>query len=230
MELTLLKRWVKVLLGKDLFIRTQVNCPTLHYGRKDYDWSFCPLDINKDSIVYSFGIGHDISFDLELIENFGLKVFAFDPTPKSTTWLEAQVLPSEFQYFALGLSDHDGIVEFFETGGKQAVSFTELKLSDKWSGQQPVLLRVCKLSTICSMLNHDHIDILKMDIEGSEYRVIPDLLRSKIPITQILVEFHHRFKEINVAKTRELIKIMNRSGYKIFNVSTSGYEYSFIRK
>jgi FkbM family methyltransferase len=230
MNLIILKRWVKVLLGRDLFMMPQVNCPKIHYGNKEYDWTFCPVGINRESIVYSFGIGRDISFDLALIENFGLKVFAFDPTPKSVAWLESQKLPSEFQYFPLGLSDHDGVMEFFETGGEEAVSFTELKLGEQWDGQQPVFLNVCNLPTICAMLKHDHIDILKLDIEGSEYRVIPDLLQSKIHIDQILVEFHHRFKEIKVAKTRELIKIMNHHGYLIFDISTSGYEYSFIKR
>jgi FkbM family methyltransferase len=229
MDLTILKRWVKVLLGRDLFIMPQVDFPKLHYGRKDYDWTFCPVQINKDSIVYSFGIGRDISFDLALIENFGLKVFAFDPTPKSIAWLESQKLPSEFQYFPLGLSDHDGTMEFFETGGEHAVSYTELKLEDKKVRQQPIFLKVCKLLTICSLLNHDHIDILKLDIEGSEYRVLPDLLQSNIQVDQILVEFHHRFKEIKVAKTRRLIEILNLYGYKIFDISRSGYEYSFIK-
>jgi FkbM family methyltransferase len=225
-----LKRWLKILLGKDLLILPQVNCPTLKYGRDEYDWTFCPVSINKDSIVYSFGVGHDISFDLALIKTFGLKVFAFDPTPKSVAWLKTQSLPSEFQYYPLGLSDHDGTMEFFESGGEQAVSYTEVKSNGQDDHNRPVHLQVCKLSTICSTLRHDHIDILKLDIEGSEYRVIPDILQSNIHVDQILVEFHHWFREIKVAQTRELIKIMNRRGYMIFNISTNGYEYSFIRK
>lgn len=230
MNFSILKRWVKVLIGRDIFVIPQVDCPKLHFGRKDYDWTFCPVEINKDSIVYSFGIGRDISFDLALIENFGLRVFAFDPTPKSVAWLESQILPPEFRYFPLGLSDQDGIMKFFETNGDKTVSYTELELGDQKNGKQPVVLNVCKLSTICAMLQHDHIDILKLDIEGSEYRVIPDILQSSIQIDQILVEFHHRFKEIKVTKTGELIKMMNRHGYLIFDISTSGYEYSFIKR
>jgi len=230
MNLTIVKRWLKILIGKDLFLLPQVNCPKLHYGRKDYDWTFCPMEINRASIVYSFGIGRDISFDLALIENFGLRVFAFDPTPKSVAWLKSQELPSEFQYFPLGLSDHDGVIEFFETGGEETVSYTEIKLGAQRDNPEPVFLNVRKLSTICAMLQHDRIEILKLDIEGSEYRVIPDVLQSNINIDQILVEFHHRFKEIKVAKTRELIKLMNSHGYRIFDISTSGYEYSFIKR
>jgi FkbM family methyltransferase len=229
MDLTILKRYIKVLLGRDLFMKTQVKCPKLHYGKKEYDWTFCPIGLDKDSIVYSFGVGRDISFDLALIGNFGLRVFAFDPTPKSLAWLKTQILPPQFQYYPWGLSDHDGIMNFFETGGEQTVSYTELKVNDTGIDQNPVSLDVYKLSTICSLLNHNRVDILKLDIEGSEYRAIPDILFSNIYVGQILVEFHHRFKEVGVSKTRELIKALNCYGYSIFDVSKGGYEYSFIK-
>jgi FkbM family methyltransferase len=229
MKLTILKRWIKILLGRDLFIRHQISCPKLTYGRAEYDWTFCPSGINNSSIVYSFGIGRDISFDLALIEKFGLRVFAFDPTPKSIAWLESQQLPPQFQYYPWGLSDHDGTLEFFETGSQEAVSLTETRPDSQREKQASVVLKVSRLSTICSMLNHDHIDILKLDIEGSEYRAIPDILHSHLVIRQILVEFHHRFKEISVVQTRELINELNCHGYRIFHISSNGYEYSFAR-
>lgn len=44
-----------------------------------------------------------------------------------------------------------------------------------------------------SDLHHQQIDLLKLDIEGSEYRVLDEILESQIPIHQIVVEFHDRF-------------------------------------
>lgn len=40
-------------------------------------------------------------------------------------------------------------------------------------------------------LSHSVIDILKIDIEGSEYDVIEDLINSKIRPKELLNEFHH---------------------------------------
>ena len=40
-------------------------------------------------------------------------------------------------------------------------------------------------------LGRDHIDVLKMDIEGSEYGVLEDVLY--LDIRQLLVEVHQRF-------------------------------------
>ena len=88
---------------------------------------------------------------------------------------------------------------------------------------------VRKLASIMQSLKHDHIDVLKMDIEGGEYGVISDLLASKIQVKQLLVEFHHHWPEIGIEKTKNAIAELNATGLKIFEVSPSGEEYSFIR-
>ena len=88
---------------------------------------------------------------------------------------------------------------------------------------------VHRLMTIMEMLGHDHIDVLKMDIEGAEYGVIADLLSCNIRVDQLLVEFHHRWPELGLQKTKRAIRELNRAGYQIFNVSLNGEEYSFLR-
>lgn len=225
MNLIPLKRLIKIAIGRDIYVRRQISCSTLHYGNQEYDWTFCPSGLTEDSIVYSFGIGHDISFDLELIKNFRLTVFAFDPTPRSMEWLKTQKLPENFIYYPWGLSDHDGFLEFFHEGGNRAVSYSEVDVAER---KDSVRLDVRKLSTICAALQHTHIDLLKLDIEGSEYRALPDLLKSGIRINQILVEFHHRFKSIQPVMTRDVIQLLSKHDFKIFNVSPGGYEYSFL--
>ena len=45
-------------------------------------------------------------------------------------------------------------------------------------------------------LNHNKIDLLKMDIEGAEYEVINDILEKNIDIDIILVELHGNEKKI----------------------------------
>ena len=56
-----------------------------------------------------------------------------------------------------------------------------------------------------------------------------DIILSHLDVRQILVEFHHRFLDNEAKKTIRTIKLLNDSGYKIFSVSESGEEYSFIR-
>lgn len=77
--------------------------------------------------------------------------------------------------------------------------------------------------------NHTHIDILKMDIEGAEYEVIPDILATKIPIGQIIVEFHHNSLKMGKSLTEAAMKKLTQNGYKVFHVSPSGDQVALIR-
>jgi hypothetical protein len=78
-----------------------------------------------------------------------------------------------------------------------------------------------------STLGHRSIDVLKMDIEGAEYDVISDLLSSRVQVDQLLVEFHHRWPEIGLLKTRNTVDQLNSAGFRIFDISPSGEEFSF---
>ena len=80
------------------------------------------------------------------------------------------------------------------------------------------------------MLGHHEIDILKMDIEGAEYEVIDDLLDEPIDrIQQILIEFHHWiYPSISLKATSNAISKLENEGYKLYNISKKGVEFSFI--
>jgi hypothetical protein len=80
-----------------------------------------------------------------------------------------------------------------------------------------------------SKLNHDHIDLLKMDIEGAEYAVLADILNSGIKIKQLLIEFHHRFGNVSLQQTKDAIQLLNNHNFQTFYIAPSGDEYCFIR-
>jgi hypothetical protein len=63
---------------------------------------------------------------------------------------------------------------------------------------------------------------------GAEYGVIADLIASRVDVRQLLVEFHHRWPEVGVKKTQDAIRDLNEAGFRIFDVSPVGSEYSFL--
>jgi len=221
-------RFFRYLRGRDLFIYPVKTKHTEKLGNKGADWVIYSNELSNSSIVYSLGIGTDISFDLELISKYNLNVFAFDPTPKSLEWLSGQILPEKFKYFPIGISDHDGSMEFFAPDNQNHTSFTIVEKVYHKNNDQKIKAEVKRISTIVNELKHTSIDILKMDIEGAEYDVIEDIIKSSIPIKQILIEFHHRFNNIGLAKTKNAIEKLKSAGYEIFSISKSGEEYSFI--
>lgn len=221
-----LKRMARALQGRDLWQGVQTQCRQLWMGNEAARWCVRPDGLSATSTVYSCGVGKDISFDLDLIRRFGVSVHAFDPTPECVAWLHKQTLPKEFIFHAYGIADFDGHSQFLPPENPQYVSHTILQSGLRGPG---IVVPVHRLKTIMSNLGHEQIDLLKMDVEGAEYSVLADLLGCKIAVKQLLVEFHHRWPEVGVRKTKEAIVALNRSGYKIFNVSASGEEYGFIK-
>jgi FkbM family methyltransferase len=176
-------------------------------------------------LVYSFGVGQDVSFDLELIRRFGATIHAFDPTPRSVAWVTGQQVPETFRFHPFGIADYDGVSSFQPPANPAHVSYT---MTARPGGPPSCELQVKRMQTLLDELQHVRIDLLKMDIEGAEYAVIDDLLTSGILVKQLLVEFHHRWKEIGVSKTKDAVRKLNRAGYRLFAVSPSGEEYGFL--
>jgi FkbM family methyltransferase len=225
-SLKMLRRAARVLQGRDLWQKAQIHRETLRLGNKGADWTISPLNLSEQSVVYSLGVGEDISFDLELIERFAVTVHAFDPTPRSLAWITNQTLPAKFRFQPLGVADYDGTAKFSPPLDREHVSHTMVETK---TSLPAVEAPVQRLSTIMKSRGHDRIDLLKMDIEGAEYAVLEDLLASHLCVHQLLVEFHHRWPQIGTRKTKEIIRELNLNGYQIFSVSPSGEEFSFCR-
>lgn len=189
-------------------------------GKGDGRWSLLTDNLNSSSIIYSVGIGHDVSFDLELIKKFGCEIHAFDPTYLSKNWLKQQRLPNNFFYHDCGLANYTGTANFSLPDG-HSVSFS---MSETVAGDQNHTAQVKKLSDLMSDLGHRKIDVLKIDIEGGEFEIIDDLVKSADIIGQLLIEFHDRLAGKKLSP--EALKKLQNAGYKIVAVSRRGLEYS----
>jgi FkbM family methyltransferase len=222
-----LKRVARVALGDEPWISREIRRSTNTYGRGYGAWRACPDGLTSASIVYSFGVGEDASFDLDLIDRFGLQLFAFDPTPRSIEWVARQKWPGSFHFSPYGIAGHDGSVTFYPPKNASHVSHT--MVADQGAAEKSIVVPVQRLETIARMHGHGTIDILKLDVEGAEYDVIDDLPNASVRVRQLLVEFHHRLDGIGAARTKRAVKNLHELGFRIFAVSASGEEYSFMQ-
>jgi FkbM family methyltransferase len=219
------KRAVRAIRRQELWQGAQIKRQRMKLGKEGACWSVCPQELSATSVVYSFGVGEDVSFDLALIERFGSQVQAFDPTPRSIEWLHSQTVPPGFVFHAYGVAEFDGNCSFVPPENPAHVSHSMVA---RESSRPAIEVPVHRLGTILKILGHEHIDLLKMDIEGAEYGVLADMLACGVPVKQLLVEFHHRWPQLGIEKTKQAIRALNAAGYRIFSVSPSGEEYGFL--
>ena len=113
MALKTASRIIRRLVGRSKTIALDVSIPCEVLGTKYGGHCVALGYLGPDSIVYSCGIGRDISFDLELIRRKRCQIFAFDPTPRCLEWIQHQTTPESFHFFNYGIADHDGILCFY---------------------------------------------------------------------------------------------------------------------
>lgn len=178
----------------------------------------------QDAIIYSGGIGKDITFELELIAQFNCSVYIFDPSPTGQNTINNIInLPSKLHYYPIALSKTDGMVKFSYPKNIEEGSYTIKRENDN-----NIINFTCnRLSTLVGNNNHNEIELLKIDIEGFEYEVLEDMINNKLKVRQICVEFHHFFENIQKAKTKKMIKLLENKGYVLYH--KKGTDYSFAK-
>lgn len=184
----------------------EVYCPNLvRIGNLDDGgkWVCNPYNLPKirKCAIFSLGINNDISFDVAFQEatNKICRLYAFDKD-----W--------QNQFVMTKLSEMNGEFKIAYLGDVDNITKNAY--------------------TIESLLNFyglSKVEILKMDIEGAEFMVIPALIKSA-KVCQILVEIHG-----NAMQMITLLKKLSAHDYYMFSYEINGYhhnlcEFSFIHK
>jgi FkbM family methyltransferase len=222
----MVKRAGRLLTGRDVLYSYDIHPRKAMLGTVYGGWTLIPEILDRNSVMYSFGVGNDISFDLTAIQRFGMEVHGFDPSPESVQWIAGQDLPRGYTFHSYGLGAMDRTIRFFapranssmysQDQGHVSASKTEIKLP------------VQTLSTIVKSLGTRRIDVLKMDIEGAEYDLLTSIVECPISIRQLLIEFHHRSGVKPLSATVKSVEFLRSHGFQLFHVSGTSSEFSFM--
>ena len=213
-----------------------------------------PIDIQLDenSIVYSAGVGEDISFDLLLSDKFDCNIVLIDPTKRakkhyheildyydSKGWRFSGDIQRDYKgqieklnpnfkniyYVNVGLWDKEGELKFYRQNNPQYVSQS---LVDNMFGDTYDMVKVTTIEEIMKTHNHSKIDLLKLDIEGAEVKVLNNMLDNKIYPKYLCIEFDLYLKKKDTNnETQKIVKRLEQVGYKILKNDNLNITFMF---
>lgn len=218
-------------LRHDLFYtflhRSASDLADLGDSSESCNWTIRTSLLSSESVVYSAGVGRDISFEHALADRFGMKILLLDPSP---TGLETMKKPEhqrkEFEFLPVALAGHEGELFLSPPGNPEEGSWVS-EISHFGSGianEEMVNVKCETVSSLMRKFGHTHVDLLKIDIEGAEYGVLEAIMESGVRIRQIAVEFHNGVlpgipRSLTI---RTLIKLY-RHGYRIVHKGGSNH-------
>lgn len=196
--------------------------------------------LHQDSVVYSGGVGEDISFDIKLQSKYGCNILLIDPTQKAIKHYQEckqyfnnknykftggiqndyykeikNEVPdmNKINYLDIGLWNKKDTLKFYKQENENYVSksFIDGMFSEDYD-----IVEVDSIKNIMKKNNHTQIDLLKLDIEGAENIVLEQMLDDKIYPKYLCIEFDLLInKKDTNNSTKNVVERLINEGYKI---------------
>jgi FkbM family methyltransferase len=171
-------------------------------------WTLPVSLIDSSWICYMVGAGGDTSADLELIHRYGVTARSFDAVSDYVDIArQAGAGEKGFSAHHAAIATQDGPLRMQVTHhpGSRSVSAAEL-----YDTHDFIELPGRTLPSLMSELGDERIDLLKLDIEGSEYELMPTLDLRALGVKVFATQLHHTG---SVGDARRLIRDLRVAGY-----------------
>ncbi|MCW3020540.1 MAG: methyltransferase FkbM family [Solirubrobacterales bacterium] len=181
----------------------------VHLGSSYGGWIIPGGLIDPSWICYSIGAGGDIAFDLELIQGYGITVRAFDAVAGYVEDAAEQgAHEPRFSAHHAAIATSDGPLRMQLTHDPHSRSVSPAGL---YESKQFVELPGRTLRSAMHELGDDRIDLLKLDIEGGEYELLPATSPGELGVKILATQLHHNG---SVRDARALIARLGEEGYE----------------
>jgi FkbM family methyltransferase len=208
--------------------------------------------------VISGGVGEDVSFDVEMIDKFDACVVLIDPTSKSKkhfTNIEANfggkkksaynlsgnqtiesyqlgnVTKKNLFFHNVGIWENCNGITLYPPTNRDHSSYSINDLQRTAGRAEHIVVPTLDILSLMRLYGKDHVDILKLDIEGAEYEVLRDCFAKKIFPSQILVEIDEMYYPSisNYRKAWKVRRLLSRNGYVVIGKSQD-FDYCLVRR
>ncbi len=194
-------------------VKVAARLPLEVHGNAAGGWCIGRDSLSERSVVVDVGIGEDASFPASIIRKYGCAVSGFDPTPRAIEYVRS-LANERLKLFELALGVREGTARFFLPNNEAHVSGSLTK--EGHLGNRQIEVPTVTLPHIFRLLGCARIDLLKLDIEGTEYDVIesPDFRKSAPLVGQLCVEFHHRWNARGKRSTEQAVEVLEELGFR----------------
>lgn len=167
-----------------------------------------PEDIAPGAIAYCGGVGLDATYDFALVERKRLEVHSFDPTPAAIAFMERENR-GRVRCHPWGLMDRDGTMRFHAPFDATHANW----FAENLHGTQETFAAEClTIPSVMARLGHARIDLLKLDIEGSWFAVVPAMLAAGVRPPTLCIEFD---SPAPLARVRQVVLALETAGYAL---------------
>lgn len=213
-----------------VFLRLEPITPRADVEFLGTDYGGWPVVVPRSGqggVCYSAGVGEDASFDRALIDRTGCTVHAFDPVPRVAEYVGHEFADERrFIFHPVGLWSTDTETTFFSPEYDSWVSHSAVDFRHTSAAFTAVVRSV---PSLMRELGHDHLDVLKLSVEGAQFEVLDTVLGAGISVDQILVEFT---PPVAVRKVREQCSKLRAAGYDYVAASFKVWHWkcAFVRR
>lgn len=222
----------RALAGQEPFVWVTRRRGVEEFGSKYGRWAIDTTRLNGSTMIASFGLGEDVSFEDAVIARYGCRVVGFDPTPRSVQYLAARKPTPGFAHFPYALGDTDGVVEFSAPPGDVADQVSASAVAAYGAQDTHRFAVPCRtLPSALAEAGAPQVDVLKLDVEGVEYAVLRAAADQGwlTNVQQVMVEFHHFLPGLHADLTREALRLLRGLGFEVAWVGRTNHEYLFLR-
>jgi FkbM family methyltransferase len=178
-------------------------------GDPNYGGWMLPADLIEPGwVCYSIGAGGDIRFDLDLIERYGVTVRAIEPVAK---YVQLAIKDAggdpRFSIEQVALAASDGPVRMQVTHDPDSESVSPAGLYDSSTF---IEVPGRTLASLMAERGDTKVELLKIDVEGGEYDLLPTLDLQALGVKVFAVQLHHTG---SVGRAKELVSELASRGY-----------------
>lgn len=174
--------------------------------------------IKLTEIILTFGLSDDWEFEKDFIKNKPkTKIIAYDHTVTTEFWIK-RFLKDLLHFFLLKKLRIKKILDIFKYLDYLLFFTNHIHFKKKIGN----LKKEINLNKIFKKKFKNGSVLLKVDIEGDEYKILDQIQKYSSYINTLTIEFHNIHKKNNIKKLEYFIK---KSKFKLIHIHANNYSF-----